>query len=62
MTLCNISLSDENVEMTILLAFFPRKADRNIVTNYGRDRNLLNTEKKRRAISDLVHLKNIASK
>lgn len=29
----NISLSNENVETVISLAFFPRKPDRNLVTN-----------------------------
>ena len=44
--LCNVSLSNENVEVTIVLASFPRKADRNIVTNYDCNKNLLKTKKR----------------
>ena len=54
--LCTILLYNENVEMTILLSSFKRKADRNIATSYDFNRHL------HKRINDLVRLQNIASK
>ena len=42
--LCNILLSNENFDMTILPPSSPRKADRNIDTNYDCNRNLHNIQ------------------
>ena len=42
--LCNILLSNENFEMTILLPYSPRKANRNIASNYNYNRNLHNIQ------------------
>ena len=42
--LCNILLSNENFEMTILLPSFPEKTDRNIATNFDYNRNLHNIQ------------------
>ena len=42
--LCNILLSNENFEMTILLPYSPRKANRNIASNYNNNRNVHNIQ------------------
>ena len=48
--LCNASLSNEHLEITILLASFPLKAEDKIVTSNDFNRKLHNIKK--RAIND----------
>ena len=57
--LCNILLSNENYEMTILPPSFPRKADRNIATMKLWLQQKLTQHSKR--INGLVRLENFAS-
>ena len=58
--LCNVSLSNEHLEITILPASFPLKAEDKIVTSSDFYRKLHNVKK--RKINDLVCLQNSSSK